>query len=65
MGPVLVVHGPSGLGLQVPERTGPRSQYSGLVAPWDVGLVPRPGIEPASLGLQGRFLTPGPPGKSL
>ena len=28
-------------------------------------LVPRQGIEPASLALQGRFLTTGPPGMSL
>ena len=27
-------------------------------------LVPRPGIEPMSPALQGRFLTTGPPGKS-
>ena len=28
-------------------------------------LVPQPGTEPASPALQGRFLTTGPPGKSL
>ena len=28
-------------------------------------LVPQPGIEPASRALEGRFLTTGPPGKSL
>ena len=28
-------------------------------------LVPRPGIKPVSPALQGGFLTPGPPGKSL
>ena len=28
-------------------------------------LVPRPGIEPVSPELQGRFLNTGPPGKSL
>ena len=28
-------------------------------------LVPQPGIEPASPALEGRFLTTGPPGKSL
>ena len=27
--------------------------------------LPGPGIEPVSLALQGRFLTTGPPGKSL
>ena len=26
-------------------------------------LVPQPGVEPASLALQGRFFTAGPPGK--
>ena len=29
---------------------------------WD---LPRPGVEPVSLALQGRFLTTGPPGKAL
>ena len=33
-----MAHGPSGRGLQAPERTGPRSQHSGLAAPRDVGL---------------------------
>ena len=28
-------------------------------------LVPQPGIKPVSPALQGRFLTSGPPGKSL
>ena len=28
-------------------------------------LVPQPGIEPLSPALEGRFLTTGPPGKSL
>ena len=28
-------------------------------------LVPQPGIEPASLALQGEFLTTGPPGKFI
>ena len=28
-------------------------------------LVPRPGIEPTSLALQGGFVTPVPPGRSL
>ena len=28
-------------------------------------LVPRPGIEPTSPALEGRFFTAGPPGKSL
>ena len=28
-------------------------------------LTPRPGIEPISSALEGKVLTPGPPGKSL
>ena len=51
--------GLSGCGAQTLERTG-------LVAPQHVRvLVPRPGIEPTSPALGGRFLTTGPPGKSL
>ena len=34
----------------------------GLSCMWD---LPRPGIEPVSPALEGRFLTTGPPGKSL
>ena len=34
---------------------------SGLVALWNVDLVPWPGIEPMSPALKGRFLTPGSP----
>ena len=38
----------------------------GLSCPSTCGiLVPRPGIEPVSLALEGRFFTTGPPGKSL
>ena len=37
-------------------------QCRGLVAPGYCGR--RPGIEPTSPALQGRYLTPGPPGKS-
>ena len=38
----------------------------GLSCPLACGiLVPQPGIQPASPALEGRFLTPGPPGKSL
>ena len=43
----------------------PRTQYlwcTGLVALWHVGSSGL-GIEPASLAVQGRFLTTGPPGK--
>ena len=37
----------------------------GLTCPLHVGfLVPRPGIEPASPALEGRFLSPGPLGQS-
>ena len=40
-------------------------EHAGLVAPLTCGfLVPRPGIEPASPALEGRFLTTRPPGKS-
>ena len=39
--------------------------HMGLVAHIACGiLVPRPGFEPASPALEGRFLTTGPPGKS-
>ena len=37
--------------------------HTGLVAPWHVDL-PRPGIEPMSPALTGRFLTTAQPGKS-
>ena len=38
----------------------------GLICPMVFGfLVPRPGIKPKFPALQGRFLTTGPPGKSL
>ena len=41
-------------------------RHMGLVTLWHVGiLVPRLGIEPVSSALQGRFLSTGPPGKSL
>ena len=42
-------------------------EHVGLVAPQHVVcgiLASRPGIEPASPALEGRFLTTGPPGKS-
>ena len=35
---------------------------AGLAAPWHMGSS-QPGIEPASLALEGRFLTTGSPGK--
>ena len=38
----------------------------GLAALWHVGSsVPQPGMERTSPALEGRFLTTGPPGKSL
>ena len=38
----------------------------GLSCPVACGiLVPQPGIEPTSPAVEGRFLTTGPPGKSL
>ena len=41
-------------------------EASGLSCPVACGiLVPRPGIEPVSPALEGRFSTTGPPGKSL
>ena len=40
--------------------TGSRVQAQSPRGMWD---LPRPGIEPGSLALQGRFLSTGPPGK--
>ena len=38
----------------------------GLRCPMACGIsVPQPGIEPTSPALEGRFLTPGPPGMAL
>ena len=49
-----------------PEPTGSVVVVHGLSCSLAHGiLVPRPGIEPASLALEGRFLTTGPPGESL
>ena len=43
----------------------PREEYwSGLPFP-SPGDLPNPGVKPASLALQGRFLTTGPPGKPI
>ena len=48
------------------ECRGLSSPSAGAQLPWACGvLVPQPGIEPASSALEGRFLTTGPPGKSL
>ena len=47
-------------------HTGSLVEVSGLSCPAACGiLVPRPGMEPASPALEGRFLTTEPPGKSL
>ena len=56
----------SSCGMQAPECTGSVVAVRGLSCPMARGiLVPRPGIEPPSPALEGRFLTTGPPGKSL
>ena len=39
--------------------------HVGSVVPKHVGSVPRSGTEPVSPALEGKFLTTGPPGKSL
>ena len=60
-------------GAQAPEHTGSVVVACGLSCPMVCGilvprrgiLVSRPGIEPSSPALGGRFLTTGPPGKSL
>ena len=60
---LLVERGFSGVGASLlagPGLTvGARAQSS--CGTWD---LPKPGIEPVSPALGGRFLTPGPPGKS-
>ena len=56
----------SSCGVQAPGRVGSVVVVHGLSCPVACGiLVPRPGIEPTSLALEGGFLTTGPPGKSL
>ena len=52
-----VTHGPQ-------STQAPYLQHKGEVAACRV-LVPRPGIEPTPPALQGRFVTTGPPGRSL
>ena len=55
----------SSCGPRALEREGSVVVARGLSCPEACGiLVPRPGIEPASPALEGRFLTTGPPGKS-
>ena len=44
--------------------TGFRSCGAGALLPWGMWNRPRPWSEPMSPALAGRFLTPGPPGKS-
>ena len=56
----------SSCGLWVPECTGSVVEVLELGCPAACGiLVPWPRIEPSSPALEGRFLTTGPPGKSL
>ena len=61
-GSVIVAHGPSSCGLWALERRlsscGSRAQL--LRGMWD---LPRPGLEPVSPALAGRFSTTAPPGK--
>ena len=56
----------SSCGVQAPECVGSVAAARGLSCPVACGiLVPRPGIEPMSSALESRFLTTGPPRKSL
>ena len=56
----------SSCGAWAPEHVGSVVVAHGLSCPAACGiLVPRPGTEPASSALEGRFFTTGPPGKSL
>ena len=56
----------SSCGVWAPERAGSVVVARGLSCPAACGiLVPRPGIDPASLALEGGFLTTGQPVKSL
>ena len=53
-------------GRGAPEHVGSVAVACRLSFPTACGiLVPQPGIEPTSPALEGRFLTTGPPGKSL
>ena len=55
----------SSCGVQAPECAGSVVAVHSLSCPEECGiLVPQPGTEPPPLALEGRFLTPGPPGKS-
>ena len=65
-GSVVVVRELSTCGTRAPEHAGfSLVAVHGLSCPVVCGiLVPRPGIELPSLGLEGRFLTTGLPGKS-
>ena len=56
----------SSCGVQALEHTRASVKACGPSCPAAYGIRgPRPGIEPASLALEGGFLTTGPPGKSL
>ena len=50
---------------QLLQHAAPWLWHAGLVALLHVGIVPQQEIKPTSPALQGRFLTAGPPGKSL
>ena len=56
----------SSCGIWAPERTGPVAVVCGLSCPAAYGIpTPCSGLEPMSPGLEGRFSTTGPQGKSL
>ena len=56
----------SSCGVRAPEPSGSVAATRRLSCPVACGiLVPWPGIKPVSPALEGRFLTTGPPGKSL
>ena len=62
----IVVHRLSGCGALAAEYTGSTVAARGLRYSVACGIiVPQPGIKPRSPALQGRFLTTGPPGRSL
>ena len=65
-GSVVVAYGLSSCGVQALEHTGSVVVAHGLSWPAAGGiLVLQKGIEPTSSASEGRFLTTGPPGKSL
>ena len=65
VGTLVVAYGLSSCGVWAPQHVGSVVAACGLSCPAACGiLVPRPGMEPVSPALEGRFLTTGPPGKS-